>query len=37
MLLRQAALSFELWTGGEAPIALMRAALAHELGNELDA
>jgi len=33
VLLRQAALSFSLWTGREAPVEVMRAALVTELGN----
>lgn len=37
MLLRQAALSFELWTGRTAPLGVMRQALARELGDEIDA
>lgn len=37
MLLRQAALSFTLWTGRPAPVEVMRRALAAELGAELDA
>lgn len=37
MLLRQAAASFELWTGCPAPLEVMRAALRHELGAETDA
>ena len=37
MLLRQAALSFTLWTGREAPVGAMRTALATELGGHLDA
>jgi shikimate dehydrogenase len=37
MLLRQAAASFELWTGRPAPIEVMRAALRGELGPETDA
>lgn len=32
MLVNQAALNFTLWTGKEAPIALMKQALAHEFG-----
>lgn len=36
MLLRQAALSFALWTGREAPIQVMRDALRAELGPETD-
>lgn len=36
-LLRQAALSFELWTGRPAPVAVMRQALVRELGGEADA
>lgn len=37
MLLGQAAASFALWTGLEAPIAAMRDALATELGAGIDA
>ena len=37
MLLRQAALSFTLWTGREAPVGAMRDALRRELGNGADA
>jgi shikimate dehydrogenase len=37
MLLRQAALSFTLWTGREAPVEAMRDALNRELGNGADA
>lgn len=37
MLLRQAATSFALWTGREAPVAAMRDALASELGAGIDA
>lgn len=37
MLLRQAALSFELWTGVAAPVEVMRDALLAELGPETDA
>lgn len=37
ILLRQAGLSFELWTGRAAPIGVMRDALARELGDEIDA
>lgn len=37
MLLRQAALSFELWTGCAAPVDVMRPALERELGGEIDA
>jgi shikimate 5-dehydrogenase len=37
MLLRQAALSFTLWTGRAAPVGAMRTALATELGGHLDA
>jgi shikimate dehydrogenase len=32
MLLMQAVLSFELWTGRDAPVALMEQALQAELG-----
>ena len=34
VLLRQAALSFSLWTGRDAPVEVMRAALVAELGND---
>jgi shikimate dehydrogenase len=37
MLLRQAALSFALWTGRDAPVGVMRDALRLELGPETDA
>jgi shikimate dehydrogenase len=37
MLIRQAALSFSLWTGHEAPVEAMRDALRRELGNGADA
>lgn len=37
MLLRQAALSFVLWTGRDAPVGVMRDALRRELGPETDA
>lgn len=37
MLLRQAAASFELWTGRDAPLAVMRDALRAELGTDTDA
>jgi shikimate dehydrogenase len=37
MLLRQAAASFELWTGRSAPIDVMRGALRDELGPGTDA
>lgn len=37
MLLRQAALSFALWTDRDAPVAVMRDALRAELGPETDA
>lgn len=37
MLLRQAAVSFELWTGRAAPIDVMRDALRAELGGAADA
>ena len=37
ILLRQAALSFTLWTGREAPLDVMRDALRAELGPEADA
>jgi shikimate dehydrogenase len=37
MLLRQAALSFALWTGREAPVEAMRDALRRELGDGVDA
>ena len=37
MLLRQAAASFALWTDREAPIGVMRDALAAELGSHVDA
>jgi shikimate dehydrogenase len=37
MLLRQAALSFALWTGRNAPVEAMRAALRAELGDGTDA
>lgn len=37
MLLRQAALSFALWTGRAAPVEAMRAALRRELGQDSDA
>ena len=37
VLLRQAAASFELWTGRSAPIAAMRDALREELGVTADA
>jgi shikimate dehydrogenase len=37
VLLRQAALSFGLWTGRQAPVAVMRDALRTELGPEIDA
>ena len=37
VLLRQAALSFGLWTGREAPVAVMRDALRAELGAGIDA
>ena len=37
MLLRQAALSFALWTGRDAPVEVMRDALRAELGPETDA
>jgi shikimate dehydrogenase len=37
MLLRQAVLSFALWTGREAPLDVMRDALAAELGAAVDA
>ena len=37
MLLRQAALSFSLWTDREAPLEAMRAALIRELGPDADA
>ena len=37
MLLRQAAASFELWTGRTAPLAVMRQALRAELGPQTDA
>jgi shikimate dehydrogenase len=34
VLLRQAALSFSLWTGRDAPVEVMRAALVAELRND---
>ena len=34
VLLRQAALSFSLWTGRDAPVEVMRAALITEVGND---
>ena len=37
VLLRQAALSFGLWTGRQAPVAVMRDALRGELGDGIDA
>ena len=37
MLLRQAALSFALWTGRDAPVEVMRNALRSELGDSTDA
>ena len=37
MLLRQAAASFELWTGVAAPVDVMRDALRRELGPGIDA
>jgi shikimate dehydrogenase len=37
MLLRQAALSFVLWTGRDAPVEAMRKALRGELGDGIDA
>jgi len=37
MLLRQAALSFTLWTDREAPVDVMRNALRGELGDGADA
>jgi shikimate dehydrogenase len=37
VLLRQAALSFGLWTGRQAPVAVMRDALRAELGPAIDA
>lgn len=37
VLLRQAALSFAMWTGRQPPIDAMRAALRAELGGEADA
>jgi shikimate 5-dehydrogenase len=37
MLLRQAALSFALWTDRDAPVEVMRDALRRELGPETDA
>jgi shikimate dehydrogenase len=37
VLLRQAALSFELWTGGAAPVGAMRRGLEAELGVATDA
>ncbi len=37
MLLRQAAASFALWTGHEAPVDVMRATLCAELGPQTDA
>jgi shikimate dehydrogenase len=37
MLLRQAAASFALWTGRDAPVAIMRDALRTELGPDTDA
>jgi shikimate dehydrogenase len=37
MLLRQAALSFSLWTGREAPVDVMRQALREQLGDAVDA
>ena len=37
MLLRQAALSFSLWTGRDAPLKVMRDALLAELGARTDA
>lgn len=37
VLLRQAAASFELWTGRGAPVDAMRDALNHELGASTDA
>lgn len=37
VLLRQAALSFGLWTGRQAPVAVMRDALRAELGPGIDA
>ena len=37
VLLRQAAASFELWTGRGAPVEAMRTALTHELGAITDA
>ncbi len=37
VLLRQAALSFGLWTGRQAPVAVMRDALHAELGPGIDA
>jgi shikimate dehydrogenase len=36
VLLAQAAMSFTLWIGHEAPISVMREALRHELGPEAD-
>ncbi len=37
VLLRQAALSFALWTGSSAPVEAMRSALVAELGADADA
>jgi shikimate dehydrogenase len=37
MLLAQAVLSFELWTGRQAPVSVMSNALRHELGTAVDA
>lgn len=37
MLLTQAVLSFELWTGRHAPVAVMATALGRELGTHADA
>lgn len=37
MLMRQAAASFELWTGRPAPVEVMREALRAELGPDADA
>jgi shikimate dehydrogenase len=37
MLLRQAVLSFELWTGRDAPVEVMAEALRDELGADADA
>ena len=34
MLVRQGAMAFELWTGIDAPVGVMRAAVLGELGRE---